>query len=260
MGVVMTSPTALPGTNPATYSPEIIAKIQSVLPALVAEYSLAQSAPLSSMVLLDPFAGEGKIFDIATQGIWPGRVKALELEKEWARVREGTTVGDTLNLNRYWPNDTFDFIVTSPPYGTRMADDHNARDDSKRNTYRHRLGRPLSKNSSANLQWDHPQMLYQLFMTLCYVRFTNALRDKGIFILNVSDHIRGGKRIQAVRWHKAAVHAVGFELLADYKVKTRRNRQGENGDKRVPYERVLVYRLHKDRPWSADKYEVREVI
>lgn len=254
-----TGSTALPGTNPATYSKEIIEHIRSILPGLLDDYLKARgwNAPIDRLRLLDPFAGEGKIVQI-TDGIWPGSVEGIELEPEWAEVQSVVKQGDALNPHHLFSPGRFDFVITSPPYGTRMADDHNARDDSKRNTYRHRLGRALSSNSSANLQWDHPLMLYQMSMTFAYMRLRVMLKQGGIFILNCSDHIRNHKRIRSAQWHKVACMAMGYELLAEYNVKTRRNRQGANHEKRVAHEKVYVFSNDKFADWRVDKYQVRE--
>lgn len=51
-----------------------------------------------------------------------------------------TIVGNALYLP--FRDRAFDGIVTSPCYGNRMADHHDARDDSKRNTYTHSARHP----------------------------------------------------------------------------------------------------------------------
>ena len=48
---------------------------------------------------------------------------------------------------------TFDMVVTSPTYGNRMADHHNAKDGRRRITYTHNLGRTLTPGNSGAMQW-----------------------------------------------------------------------------------------------------------
>ena len=62
-----------------------------------------------------------------------------------------TTTGDSGQM--HYPDVTFDAICTSPTYGNRMADHHEARDGSPRDTYRHVLGRPLTPGNSGALHW-----------------------------------------------------------------------------------------------------------
>lgn len=74
--------------------------------------------------VLDPFAGTGRIHDL------PRRIchtVGVELEPEWANMRPGTIVGDATALPAKW-TDRFDAVVSSPCYGSRMADHHEAKD------------------------------------------------------------------------------------------------------------------------------------
>src|SRR5690606_19530624 len=100
--------------------------------------------------ILDPFAGVGGIFDLLA---WmpAAQVEAVEIEPEWAAADPRITLGSALALP--WPAGTFDAICTSPTYANRMADHHEARDASRRNTYRHALGRPLHPDNAGAMQW-----------------------------------------------------------------------------------------------------------
>lgn len=74
--------------------------------------------------VLDPFAGVGRIHDL------PARIAVtvgVEIEPEWAACRSGTIIGDATALPSDW-SGRFDAVVTSPCYGNRMADHHEARD------------------------------------------------------------------------------------------------------------------------------------
>lgn len=73
----------------------------------------------------DIFAGLGRIHDL------PNHVGAetvgIEIEPEWARHRRRTLVGDATDLPREW-SGLFDAVCTSPVYGSRMSDHHDAKD------------------------------------------------------------------------------------------------------------------------------------
>src|SRR5207302_7210410 len=93
--------------------------------------------------VLDPFAGSGRIHEITDNAV------GIEIEPEWADLHPHTHCGNALDLP--FADAVFDVICTSPTYGNRMADHHDAKDDSRRNTYRHALGRPLHADNSCQL-------------------------------------------------------------------------------------------------------------
>lgn len=204
--------------HPAKYSKEL-------LPVL--------SKHIVGSSVLDPFAGTGKLRDIVPNAI------LLEIEPEWAAI-ENAIVGDATKMP--FKSQTFDTICTSPTYGNRMADhfiDHQKEKKYTRNTYRHCLGRELNKNNSGKMQWGEN---YKNLHTLAWVECKRVLKPGGIFILNISNHIRAGKEIDVTRWHLKEIKAIGFYLLEQYHVKTRRNKNGANYKNRVNYESVLVFK------------------
>lgn len=127
-------------------------------------------------VVLDPFAGVGRIHELER----PGRVTVgVEIELEWAATHPHTVCGDSTSLP--FPNETFDYIATSPTYGNRMADHHNARDDSRRFTYKHMLGRDLHPNNSGRMQWGAPyRRLHETVWAECW----RVLKPDGRLIIN----------------------------------------------------------------------------
>ncbi len=88
--------------------------------------------------VLDPMAGTCKISEIKRFG-YQGKIYANELEREWVETwdykdnLDEITFCDAQDLP--YNEGFFDSICTSPTYGNRMADHHNAKDGSKRNTY-----------------------------------------------------------------------------------------------------------------------------
>lgn len=187
--------------------------------------------------VLDPFAGVGRIHNLYPTFNTIG----IEIEPEWANQHPRTMVGDALNL--LFPDASFDAIATSPCYGNRMADHHQATDDSTRITYRHTLGRPLHPNNAGQFQWGEQ---YWAFHVRAWRQVTRVLKPGGRFVLNVSNHIRNGKEIDVATWHIAALCGLGMELIDECKVNTQRMRFGANRDLRTKGEYVVLL-----RKWDA---------
>lgn len=206
--------------HPARFNDQILATIDSLLP--------------ETGRVLDPFAGTGRIHQLATVGrsTW-----GVEIEPEWAAMHPQTRVGDATNLPAYWL-EAFDAVATSPCYGNRMADHHEAKDNSRRNTYRHALGRPLSESNSGAMQWGDD---YRDLHRQAWDEVSRVLKPGGIFILNISDHIRAGVRQRVTAWHVTTILGCGFDLQTAVAVETPRNRFGANGDLRVGYESVIRF-------------------
>lgn len=219
--------------------------------------------------VLDPFAGTGRVHLLADLiGV---ETVGVELEPEWATMHPQTIQGNALALPANWTG-TFDAVVTSPTYGNRMADSHDAKErcracngtgsvraegltavsvmecgrcdgqgkrDYKRLTYRHQLGRPLHPDNSGQLQWG-PK--YQAFHVVAWREALRVLRPGGRLIINVSNHIRAGVEVDVAGWHSEACEALGFERIAGERVDTKRMGFGANRDARVDGEVVLVFR------------------
>lgn len=243
--------------HPAKFSPQILEVFRDLISREVTK-SVRTPMPL---VVLDPFGGVGGIHDIKIEGM---QTDAIEIEPEWAKVSESrgfTWCGDFFQFDprfhRFhhtkeveagyfgkqvaFPPLKFDIIATSPTYGNRMADSHtpSPEDLSTRITYRHKLGRRLTENNSGGMQWGQ---VYRAFHVLAWNKVVELLSPDGLFILNVSDHIRKGERQPVVAWHRAVVRWHGMQLVQDIVVPTRRMRMGENHAARVEGEHVLVFR------------------
>lgn len=179
--------------------------------------------------VLDPFAGVGLVHSLDHAETW-----GVEIEPEWATVHPRTIVGDALSLP--FPDASFDVVVTSPTYGNRMADHHNAKDGSRRITYRHTLGRPLHPNNSGQLQWGAK---YREFHERAWAEVRRVLRPGGRFLLNVSNHIRKGEEQPVAEWHRDTLRAMGFWFVWAVPIETPRMRFGENHQARITHEHVL---------------------
>jgi hypothetical protein len=183
-----------------------------------------------SLIVLDPFAGVGTIHDL------PYMTAGIEIEPEWAYQREGTAVGSALRTG--YDAEYFDAVVTSPCFGNRMADHHNAKDGSKRHTYRHYLGRELTKGSAGGMQWGEE---YKHFHTEAWLEAKKVLKVGGFLIINIKDHIRDGKIQPVTQWHSDTCNKMGFKQINTIIIPVSGMTHGENAEQRIPHESLLVF-------------------
>lgn len=191
-------------------------------------------------VVLDPFAGTGRVHELRDRaGV--GRTIGVEIEPEWAAKHPDTIQGDALDLEAAGIEpESVDAIATSPTYGNRMADHHDATDDSVRLTYKHTLGRDLSDNNSGQFQWGP---VYREFHREAWRQATAALRPGGTFTVNVKNHIRNGEVQRVVEWHlNTLMHEFGLELVALDAIPTRGLMAGANNETRTGFEYVITLR------------------
>jgi len=208
--------------HPAKYSEELMPTLKRLL--------------RGCNLVLDPFSGTGKLKTIIPNAI------LLEIEPEWAVLGgNNTIVGDAQQLP--FKNNIFDAICTSPTYGNRMADhfiDHKPEKKYIRNTYRHSIGRALNENNSGRMQWGNK---YKELHIRAWGECIRVLKStSGIFILNISDHIRAGKRIKTSEWHKNVLVNLGLNLISETHITTKRNRFGINSKLRVDYETIYLFK------------------
>ena len=223
---VLLDPSALP-KHPAKFSRNLYEWFEKIL-----KYPQPRR-------LLDPFGGIGGIFTL-THKLFLTEIFCVEIEPEWAAYDSRITVGNALDLP--YEDDYFDAACTSPTYGNRMADHHEARDSSKRNTYRHTLGRPLASKNSGQLQWG-PR--YREFHIQAWTELRRVLQPNARFVLNCKNHIRKGKIQRVTEWHVEVLNSLGFHQQEWISVLAGGNRQGQNGDLRVAHEDVILFNLSK---------------
>lgn len=187
--------------------------------------------------VLDPFAGVGnvhKLRDLADVE----KTIGIEIEPEWAAKHPDTIEGNALDMP--FDDGSIPAIVTSPTYGNRMADHHDAKDDSTRHTYKHTLGRNLNESNSGQLQWGDE---YRAFHLKAWTEAVRVLEPGGTFVVNVKDHIRDRAKQQVVAWHVDTLcRVLGLECVGHDLVPTKGLMAGENHDARTVAEVVLTFK------------------
>lgn len=230
---------------------------------------------LAALQVLDPFAGVGRArlqAALDPEGdLYP--VVGVELQPEWGD--DGTIEGDARDLPAEW-SGRFDVIATSPCYGNRFADNHQAADRCKtcggtgraagladsqhgdckvckghglswRNTYAHALrrqGGDIVPGSAAVEQWGrgYRQLHAEVIMELMRVT-----REGGLLLVNMSNHVRDGQEQLVVEWWVNELLVRQCSIVEVRRVATRRQRNGANGDLRVDGEVVIAMRTPDQR-------------
>lgn len=192
-------------------------------------------------IVLDPMAGIGRIHMLATE---TRHMLGVEIEEVWAAAHPDTIVGDATALQ--FGANSFDAVMTSPCYGNRYADHHNAADGSYRRGYTHDIramtgdpARQLSLMNSGRYYAWNPE--YEGIHRLAWREVYRVLKPGRRFILNVSDFVRYGRVVEVVAMHIGICTELGFKLVERYDVPTPRMRYGANSRARVETEAVLVF-------------------
>lgn len=191
--------------------------------------------PAEGSRVLDPFAGIGTTAKLLSAY----DVVGVEIEAEWAAQHPSTICGDSLLVVPTL--GSFDAVLTSPTYGNRMADDFEAKEGSSRITYRHKLGRKLSPNTTSNLHFGRRNEKYENLHLAIWGVCVDALKENGVFILNCKDFIANGEIQEVTKWHQTVLESQGLKCIAEEKVPSRGMRFGANRDKRIDYEWVLAF-------------------
>ena len=212
--------------HPAPFSDPILDQVTSHLK------EVGQSG-----TVIDPFAGTGRVHELREKaGV---HTVGVELEPEWAAKHPDTIEGNALELTNTFEPGSVDAIATSPTYGNRMADHHDAKDDSVRLTYKHTLGRDLHDDNSGQLQWGDE---YRRFHQIAWTEAVAALKPGGTLTLNIKNHFRDGQQQRVAEWHLNTLYELGVHLVALDIVPTKGLMAGANADNRTIAEYVMTFR------------------
>ncbi len=184
--------------------------------------------------VLDPFAGVGRVHLLDYYGDF--ETVGVEIEPEWAEMHADTVVGDALQLP--FARHSFDAVFTSPTYGNRLADHHNAQDGSVRRSYTHDLGRTLHQDNSGTLHWGDE---YRQFHKLAWQEVGRVVRPGGRFVLNIKNHIRKGTEQKVVEWHFDCLIGLRWKYMYAKAIPAKGMRYGANHQARVDHEFLLVF-------------------
>lgn len=217
--------------------------------------------------ILDPFAGIGRIHLLREYG---HRTVGIELEEEWALQSEGTICGDMFSVGVR--KGSFDAVFTSPCYGNRMSDSHNAQEicskckgsgegpdgpvckacggkgrrDYKRHTYKHYLDRQPHEGSSTVLAFGSKYMEFHARAWLRCLR--QFIKPGGLLVVNSSNHLKtlkkGDPPVEQMvnEFHLGTLLNLGCRLVEVRRIQTERLRHGANHESRVEDETIMVVR------------------
>lgn len=190
--------------HPAVFSDAVLAAFEALLD---------EHADGDGRVLVDPFAGTGRIHEL--RPAW--ETIGVEIEFEWASLHPATVCADSRDLVDVLDAlgvDQVDAVATSPAYGNRLADSYDAYDPEARRSYSIDLGRALTEGNGAGLQWgDRYRALHLQVWEQC----AEVLRPGGLLLLNVKNHQRAGEIMPVTAWHRSTLIDLGFEVI-DFRV------------------------------------------
>lgn len=210
-----------PARHPARYS-------AALLP-LIARYLKP------NMRVLDPFGGVGGLAKLAHTS---ANIIINEIEYPIIAQAQGKARVNANALYLPFGSESFDAIATSPTYGNRMADRALAWNPSRYNTYDRAFGFTLHPHNTGAMNFG---AIYCETHRSAWTECFRVLTPGGVFLLNISDHIRNGKRVYVSKWHIETLCDIGFQLNDTHTIKTPRLRYGANHDKRTACEYIFVF-------------------
>jgi hypothetical protein len=189
--------------------------------------------------IIDIMAGTGKAGLLKRYNTKIKSVTINELEEEWAMQAKDNMVdtiiiGDARNLSGW-----YDCIVTSPPYGNRMADNFKpSKPDSMRRRYAGDLGRNPSAGSVCCSHFGRGYEFQMLEILSCVLKNIQHSR----IVWNTSNFIRNFVEVDVFSFYNKLFISSGYSMVAHEKIETKRQKGvGANTHLRVKYEDIAVY-------------------
>ncbi len=228
--------------------------------------AMADMIPEDVQTIVDPMAGVGKVLHLASEKR-PFNFICNELESEWAvqitqRAAQNKTTAGTYRVDVHvgdaatWRDERIghagSMVVTSPPYGNRMADAFRSesRPESMKGRYAGELGRRLTGGSLASLGFGPA---YESTAEAVFANIFRQMHKGQHFLLNVSNFIRKGEEVDVAKYYAALFNKYGFVCVGSREVKTPRARGfGANSNARAPFEVLLLWRKHPIDGVSAE--------
>lgn len=262
-----TTATVVPD-HPATFSKAIMRELHAMTISEVDRVG-------HDVAVLDPFAGVGTIHELPA-GDERVNTFGIEIQPEWAAVHPQTMCMSVLDFPQKWgDSEGFDMLVTSPCYGNRMADSHDAQDQCRscggdgfvrdqkppdfarvpctackgsgltlRNTYTHALQRSGAKpvesdDNAAVMQWGAQ---YRDFHERAWAACDSVLLPGALVLLNVKNHVRRNEVQRVVEFHLNSWLRLRYTIEEARPITTRGLAYGANADVRTPHELILALR------------------
>ena len=215
-------------------------------PAKYSDSLLPVLAENSYGVVLDIMGGVGKAGLLKKYNTKITKVIINELEPEWGNQAVNYNVDEIIIGDAKELKLSVDCIVTSPPYGNRMADNFKiganggTSEPSMRKMYAGNLGRTPSQGSVCCLHFDkgYQDKVISIYDSV----IANCSFNR--FVLNVSDFIRQFQVVDVQRFYENYFKEKGFRLIYKIPVKTKRQKGvGQNTELRVDHEVVMVFEI-----------------
>jgi hypothetical protein len=211
------------------------AQIEQIASAIAEEFGEDKG-----IKILDPYAGIGGVHKLQEFGHF---TFGIEIEREWPGQHRDTAVGDShvfmaANVNR----NKYDAVVTSYVFPNRMTDHHDAKDGSKRHSYKHYLGRDPAEGSSATLGWGKK---WRQFHREGFRLMSRVVKKNGLIIIDSKNCYKQRELVLANEWTIRTLAKMGMPLLQVRPVFTRGLTHGQNHEDRVDRHLIIVVRNAK---------------
>jgi hypothetical protein len=195
--------------------------------------------------VVDCFAGTCQLIRVLGLG-FTGHLFMVELQPKWMPrlFHPQVTLWPGNALYLPFPSGSVPCFCSSPCYGNRFSDHHNAKDPYLRESYHHChircTGVELEPGNAGILNFKEPE--YKIFHYRHLIEVYRCLAPGGNYILNMSNHMRLQKEIQVVAWWLEAAKVCGFVVDDDLAIRTKRMRKGQNHLERVEHEHIITLR------------------